>query len=95
LDSQVDLWAEVLKRYSMFGGFHWICSQKVSSTRKKWNWFKYRFRCRSTLLEGEPMHCHWLLVNQFLNKIKKGNFIHKKRVITKEKPIAPKVDLSA
>jgi hypothetical protein len=34
-------------------------------------------------------------VNQFLNKIKKGNFIHKKGVITKEKPIAPKADLSA
>jgi hypothetical protein len=41
------------------------------------------------------MCCHQLLVNQFLNKIKKGNFIHKKGVITKEKPIAPKADLSA
>jgi hypothetical protein len=63
--------------------------------KKKWNWFKYRFRCRSTLLEGEPMRCHRLLVNQFLNKIKKRNFIHKKGVITKEKSIAPKADLSA
>jgi hypothetical protein len=39
------------------------------------------------------MRCHQLLVNQFLNKIKKRNFIHKKGVITKEKPIAPKIDL--
>jgi hypothetical protein len=29
----------------------------------------------------------------FLNNIKKRNFIHKKGVITKEKPIAPKADL--
>jgi hypothetical protein len=59
-------------------GLRWICSQKVLSTKRKWNWFKYRFRCRSTLLEAEPMRCHRLLVNQFLNKIKKRNFIHKK-----------------
>jgi hypothetical protein len=69
-------------------------SQKVSSTRRKWNWFKYRFKCRSKMLEGEMMHCHRLLVNQFLNKIKKKSFI-KKGVITKEKPIAPKANLSA
>jgi hypothetical protein len=93
LDSQVDLWAEVLKRYSKFGRLRWICSKKVLSTRRKRNWFKYQFRCGSTLLEGEPMRCHQLLVNQFLNKIKKRNFIHKKGVITKEKPIAPKIDL--
>jgi hypothetical protein len=47
------------------------------------------------LLEGEPMRCHRLLVNRFLNKIKKRNFSHKKGVITKEKPIAPKADLLA
>jgi hypothetical protein len=41
------------------------------------------------------MRCHRLLVNRFLNKIKKRNFIDKKGVITKEKPIAPKADLSA
>jgi hypothetical protein len=41
------------------------------------------------------MRCHRLLVNQFLNKIKKRNFIHKKGVITKEKSITPKADLSA
>jgi hypothetical protein len=31
----------------------------------------------------------------FKQDFKKGNFIHKKGVITKEKPIAPKADLSA
>jgi hypothetical protein len=42
------------------------------------------------------MHCHRLLVNRFLNKIKKKeiSFI-KKGVITKEKPIVPKDNLSA
>jgi hypothetical protein len=40
------------------------------------------------------MHFHRLLVNRFLNKIKNNSFI-KKAVITKEKPIAPKADLSA
>jgi hypothetical protein len=46
--------------------------------KKKRNWFKYRFRCGSTLLEGEPMRCHRLLVNRFLNKIKKEiSFIKK------------------
>jgi hypothetical protein len=92
----VDLWAEVLKCYSKFGGLCWICSQKVLSTRRKQNWFKYCFRCGSTLLEGEPMDCHRLLVNQFLDKIKiEISFIKKKGVITKEKLIAPKADLSA
>jgi hypothetical protein len=40
------------------------------------------------------MCCHRFLVNRFLNKIKKNSFI-KKGVITKEKLIAPKADLSA
>jgi hypothetical protein len=31
----------------------------------------------------------------FLTRLKKRNFIHKKGVITKEKPIALKADLSA
>jgi hypothetical protein len=31
----VDLWFEVLKCYSKFGALSWICSKKVSSTRKK------------------------------------------------------------
>jgi hypothetical protein len=41
------------------------------------------------------MSCHRLLVNRFLNKIKKKeiSFIEK-GVITKEKPITPKADLS-
>jgi hypothetical protein len=48
------------------------------------------------LLGEEPMHCHRLLVNQFLDKIKKEmSSIKKKEVITKKKPIAPKADLSA
>jgi hypothetical protein len=41
------------------------------------------------------MHCHRLLVNWFLNKIKKEISFIKKGVITKEKLIAPKADLSA
>jgi hypothetical protein len=42
------------------------------------------------------MHCHRLLVNHFLDKIKKEiSFIKKKGVITKEKSITPKADLSA
>jgi hypothetical protein len=48
------------------------------------------------LLGEEPMRCHRLLVNQFLDKIKKEiSFIKRRGVITKEKPIAPKADLSA
>jgi hypothetical protein len=38
---------------------------------------------------------HRLLVNRFLNKIKKEISFIKKGVITKEKPIAPKADLLA
>jgi hypothetical protein len=41
------------------------------------------------------MCCHRLLVNQFLNKIKKEISFIKKGVITKEKLIAPKTDLLA
>jgi hypothetical protein len=47
------------------------------------------------LLEGELMRCHRLLVNQFLSKIKKEIWFIKKGVITKEKPITLKADLSA
>jgi hypothetical protein len=42
------------------------------------------------------MRCHRLLVNWFLDYIKKEiSFIKKKGVIKKEKPIAPKAYLSA
>jgi hypothetical protein len=41
------------------------------------------------------MRCHWLLVNQFLNKIKKRNFIHKKGGHYKGEADRPKADLSA
>jgi hypothetical protein len=48
------------------------------------------------LLGEEPVHCHQLLVNWFLDKIKKEmSFIKKKGVITKKKSITPKADLSA
>jgi hypothetical protein len=41
------------------------------------------------------MRCHRLLVNRFLDKIKKEiSFIKNKGVITKKKSIAPKADLS-
>jgi hypothetical protein len=92
----VNLWAEVLERYSKFGGLHWVRSQKVLSSRRRQNWFKYRSRCGSKLLEEEPVCCHRLLVNRFLDKIKKEiSFIKKKGVITKKKLIAPEGDLSA
>jgi hypothetical protein len=51
-----------------FGGLSWICSQKVSSSSRRWNWFKYRFRLGSTLLGKELMHCHRLLVNRLFDK---------------------------
>jgi hypothetical protein len=48
------------------------------------------------MLGEEMMRCHRLLLNRFLDKIKKEiSFIKKKGVITKKKPIAPKADLSA
>jgi hypothetical protein len=50
-------------------GFRWVCSQKVSSSGRRQNWFKYQSRCGSTLLGEEPVRCHRLLVNWFLNKI--------------------------
>jgi hypothetical protein len=77
-------------------GLCWVHSQKVLSSRRRWNWFKYQSRCGSTLLGEEPVRCHRLLVNRFLDKIKEEmSFIKKKGVITKKKPIAPKADLSA
>jgi hypothetical protein len=93
MDSQVDLWTEILKRYLKFGRLRWICSQEVSSTRGRQSWSKSRFV--SKLLEKKPMCCHLLLVDRLFNEIEKEkDFIHKK-VITKKKPIAPKVDLLA
>jgi hypothetical protein len=48
------------------------------------------------LLGEEPVRCHRLLVNRFLDKIKEEMpFIKKKGVITKKKLIASKADLSA
>jgi hypothetical protein len=71
-------------------------TQKVLSLRRRRNLFKYRSRCGSTLLGEESMCCHRLLVNQFLDKIKKEiSFIKKKGVITKKKSIVVKADLSA
>jgi hypothetical protein len=48
------------------------------------------------LLGEEPVRCHRLLVNHFLDKIKKKEMssIKKRGVITKKKSIAPKADLS-
>jgi hypothetical protein len=64
--------------------------------KKKKELVQYRSRCGSTLLGEEPMRCHRLLVNRFLDKIKKEiSFIKKKWVVTKKKLIAPKADLSA
>jgi hypothetical protein len=93
MDSQADLWTEVLKRYLKFGRLHWIYSREVSSTRGRRSWSKSRFR--STSLEKKPMRCHRLLVDRLFNDIEKEkDFIHKKG-ITKKKLIAPKVDLLA
>jgi hypothetical protein len=48
------------------------------------------------MLEEELVRCHRLLVNRFLDKIKKEiSFRKKKGVITKKKLIAPEADLSA
>jgi hypothetical protein len=67
MDSQVDLWTEVLKCYLKFGRLHWICSREVSGTRGRRSWSKSRFR--STLLEKKPMRCHLLLVDRLFNEI--------------------------
>jgi hypothetical protein len=92
----VNLWAKVLEHYLKFEGLCWVHSQKVSSSRRRWNWFKYQSRCESTLLREEPVRCHRLLVNQFLDKIKEEMpFIKKMGVIIKKKSITPKADLSA
>jgi hypothetical protein len=93
MDSQADLWTEVLKRYLMFGRLRWICSQEVLGTMGRRSWSKSRFR--STLLEKKQMRCHRLLVDRLFNEIEKEkNFIHKKS-IAKKKLIAPKADLLA
>jgi hypothetical protein len=93
MDSQADLWTEVLKRYLKFGRLSWIRSQEVSGTRGRWSWSKSQFG--STLLEKKPMCCHRLLVDWLFNEIEKEkDFIHKKG-ITKKKSIAPKADLLA
>jgi hypothetical protein len=85
MDSQADLWTEVLKRYLKFGRLRWIYSQEVSGISERWSWSKSRFG--STLLEKKPMRCHRLLVDRFFNEIEKEkDFIHKKG-ITKKKPI--------
>jgi hypothetical protein len=79
-----------------FRGLSWICSQKVSSSSRRRNWFKYRFRLGSTLLGKEQMHCHRLLVNGLFNKqLIKREILFIKEVITKEESIAPKANLSA
>jgi hypothetical protein len=79
-----------------FGGLSWICSQKVSSSSRRQNWFKYRFRLGSTLLGKELMRCHRLLVNQLFDKqLIKREILFIKEVITKEESITPKANLSA
>jgi hypothetical protein len=93
MDSQADLWTEVLKRYLKFGRLCWICSRKLLGTRGRQSWSKSRFR--STLLERKLVHCHQFLVDRLFNEIEKEkDFIHKKG-IAKEKPIALKADLLA
>jgi hypothetical protein len=78
-----------------FRGLSWIYSQKHLSSSRRWNWFKYRFRLGSTLVE-ELMRCHQLLVNRLFNKqLIKREFLFIKEVITKEESIAPKANLSA
>jgi hypothetical protein len=79
-----------------FRGLSWICTQKVSSSSRRQNLFKYRFRLRSTLLGKEPMHCHRLLVNRLFDKqLIKREILFIKAVITKEESNAPKANLSA
>jgi hypothetical protein len=64
--------------------------------KKKMELVQISIQIRIHAVGGEPMHCHRLLVNRFLDKIKKEmSFIKKKGVITKKKPITPKADLSA
>jgi hypothetical protein len=93
MDSQADLWTEVLKRYLKFGRLRWIRSREVLGTRARWSWSKFQFG--STLLEEKPMRCHRLLVDRLFNEIgKEKDSIHKKG-ITKKKSIAPKADLLA
>jgi hypothetical protein len=93
MDSQADLWAEVLKCYLKFGRLRWICSREVSGTRGRRSWSKTRFG--STLLEGKPMRWHRLLLDRLFNEIEKEkDFIHKKGII-KKKMIAPKADIWA
>jgi hypothetical protein len=94
MDSQVDLWMEVLRRHMKFGRLHWICSREVSGTRGRRSWSKYRFG--SMLLEKKKLiRCHRLLMDRLFNEIEKEkDFIHKKG-ITKKKLIIPKVDLLA
>jgi hypothetical protein len=93
MDSQADLWTEVLKRYLKFGRLRWICSQEVLGTRGRRSWPKSQFG--STLLEKKPMRCHRLLVDRLFNEIEKEkDFIHKK-CITEKESIAPKADLLA
>jgi hypothetical protein len=49
MDSQADLWTEVLKHYLKFGRLCWIYSREVSGTMGRQSWSKYRFG--SMLLE--------------------------------------------
>jgi hypothetical protein len=79
MDSQADLWMDVLKSYLKFGMLHWICSWEVLGTMGRRSWSKFRFG--STLLEKQPMHCHRLLVDWLFNEIEKEkDFIHKKSI---------------
>jgi hypothetical protein len=74
-----------------FKGLNWICSQKVLSSSRRQNWFKYRFRLGSTLLGKELMRRHRLLVNQLFNKqLIKREILFIKEIITKEESIALK-----
>jgi hypothetical protein len=77
MDSQVDLWTEVLKRYLKFGRLCWICSREVSGTRGRQSWSKSRFE--STLLKKKPMCYQRLLVDRLFNEIEKEriSFIRK------------------
>jgi hypothetical protein len=82
MDSQADLWTEVLKHYLKFGRLHWICSQDVSGIRGRRSWSKSRFG--STLLEKKPMCCHRLMVDRLFNEIEKKRISFKRKALQRK-----------
>jgi hypothetical protein len=91
MDSQADLWTEVLKRYLKFGRLRRISSREVSGIREDGVGpnLDSDLRCWRKKLT----RCHRLLVDWLFNEIEKEkDFIHKKGT-TKKKMIAPKANL--